>query len=306
MSNPTSPPVLLDHYAHGLCSALKAAQLDWWMYDVDFGVLYNLHHGPGSAQTVRYLKETCLKSYDISLTVGWVMRGNTGQNGFIAQNWTTYWPDANVIHATPLASKTEAMVNFVDLFVPTSYRLGTSTHYFTNGGAAYPGECSAGVDSQVMEYGHWSTSAGNNIPFAKLVPGMGLSSVAATQCPASFRAGIELQSCMPSRQCKMQSGWTAAGNNSNAQAALYAAVSAGQMTVIYDNWAQQTLFVGATNSECAGCVNYVDSMTARDWDFRLRHLKWRGVRGFFTDAVESDYQVFAHSINLPFRTRTLT
>jgi sialidase-1 len=283
MQTPNNPPVLLDHYAHGLCSALKAAKLDWWMYDVDSdnNRKRTTADGPGSAQVVRYLKETCKSKYGISLTLGWVLRGNTGQSSYIAQNWTTYWPDNS-------QGAYDAMVNFVDLFLPMTYQLDTTAHYLSNGGAAYPGECSTGVDEQLMEYGHWSSA--NHIPFSKLVPGIGLTSVAATQCPANFRPGIELQYCMPSMQCKMQPGWTAAGNNSNAQAVLYAAVLAGHMTVIYDNWAQQSLFVGATNANCVGCVNYVDSMTARDFDFRLRHLQWRGARGFFTDAVESDYE----------------
>ena len=36
-------------------------------------------------------------------------------------------------------------------------------------------------------------------------------------------------------------------------------------------------------------INFVASSTAREYDFRLRHLKMRGVRGFFTFTIEDDY-----------------
>ena len=286
---------LMELHAHSLCAAMKAAGLDTWLYHVDLPTA-DLDRAPadgaGTAQAVRFVVQTCARpEYSISLNVGWVLHGDTGQDSYVAQNWTTWWPsdasaDAGKSQASSggLASRTDAMVDFIDFFLPMTYKLDGSAPFFANGGAAYPGECSAGLDSQLMEWGHWS--GGSGIPFSKLLPGISTSSTAAVDCPTSFRPDVELQPCMPRHECGRRLGWTAGGGT---QAALNSAVAAGNMSVIYDNWAQQTYLAGKTNPGCTGCVSWVDSATAQDFDFRLRHLKWRGVRGFFTDAVENDY-----------------
>ena len=44
--------------------------------------------GPGTAQALRFLNDTCARIYGVKLTIGWVLRGNTGQKSYIFQNWT--------------------------------------------------------------------------------------------------------------------------------------------------------------------------------------------------------------------------
>jgi hypothetical protein len=58
-----------------------------------------------------------------------------------------------------------------------------------------------------------------------------------------------------------QQAWTAALGDNNAstndQAGIYRAVVAGNMSMLYDHWAQQSYFAGATNPDCPTCVNWV-------------------------------------------------
>eukprot|EP01052_Picozoa_sp_SAG31_P079281 SAG31_NODE_38911_length_292_cov_1.015544_1_plen_85_part_01 len=83
---------------------------------------------------------------------------------------------------------------------------------------------------------------------------------------------------MSSSACMLKKRWIP-GGQLNGQAQLYTAVKNGSMAIQYDTWAQQSYFVGATNTSCVGCPNFVSFGTAQDFDFRMRHLKMRGVRG---------------------------
>ena len=57
----------------------------------------------------------------------------------------------------------------------------------------------------------------------------------------------------------------------------HAALQNGSASVLYDKWAAQSYFVRTPNASCLHCPNFVPIGTARDYDFRLRHLHMRGV-----------------------------
>ena len=92
---------------------------------------------------------------------------------------------------------------------------------------------------------------------------------------------------MPTTHCTIKERWTPRLNNG--QLRLYEALENGSATVLYDKWAQQSYFVRASNAHCSSCPNFLPIGTAQDYDFRLRHLKMRGVRGLLNLALEDDY-----------------
>ena len=284
--------ITMKQHAHSLCTALSMAQMDWWIIDttvleIDHSMLS--WYALGLAQGLRAIKQTCASNYGIVLTLGLVIDADTGalRDSIISQNVRTVWEAGHTV-----VTKLENVVDIVDYFLasgspPTSQSEATR-HYCTNNGAAYGGECSPGRDEVVMEWTHWSIFV--HIPPAKLIMGLPMSHTAVTSCPSTYRVGQELQQCMPTDACVHTNGWIGGdANPTTGQAAILDAVAAGNMTLIYDTWSQQSYFAGATNIECGGCVNWIDIGVAQSFDFALRALIWRGVAGAVSNCVDYDY-----------------
>jgi hypothetical protein len=289
--------MLMIKYARSLCGALHAARLQWYILDGSGYAKEDLarpsYTGLGTAQMLHYLRQTCK-----NMTVGWSMRGGTGQASYIFQNFSTYSVDS----AGRSVQSRVPMTAFVDYFLPRTWGNPPAPSYFSNNGAMYSGECSQGLDERIMEWTQWSRYG--HIPLAKLLAGIGSEHTAYHSCPPSFLPGKELQPCMPSAACNLMadpisdpaiqrsaiSGWLSADR----QGDVYDAVQTGHMGHFYDVWSQQSYFLGRTSGDClyegtAGCLNFVDSDTAQSFDFRLRHLHLRGVSGYFTQCADLDF-----------------
>eukprot|EP01044_Picomonas_judraskeda_P007624 COSAG03_NODE_829_length_5707_cov_19.504101_3_plen_999_part_00 len=149
-------------FAKSLCAMLQRAGLDSWLFDVD---LQSRSNGPGTAQALRFLLDTCARSFGVQLKIGWVIRGSTGEHSYIHQNWTLISSNG---------SRPESMVTFLELFLSVADNT-TVGHYFSaENETPFPGECSEGYDATLMEFGHW---ARDFIPFQKLVIGTAICKI---------------------------------------------------------------------------------------------------------------------------------
>jgi sialidase-1 len=285
---------LMAQYAHSLCSALQRARLDWWIFDASATLMDPdtlQWFGPGAAQMLRYSKGVCARNYNTTLKLGWVTASSdTGHpvDTIIFQNWTTYSEQLAGHYSAHLGSMVSSIVDYV---IVGQDHLGTSAAeqscktYFSSATGSFPGECSPGRDEKLMEWTRWSRSA---IPRSKLIMGLPTRRTAVHSCPSSFRVGVELEQCMPNLGCSFSDGWMAGDSNSESgQFQLSAAASAGNMSVVYDVWSQQSYFVGTTSQGAP--LNWIDSSMAKDYDFALRHLAWRGIAGFVAQCVDFDY-----------------
>jgi sialidase-1 len=286
---------MMRSWSYSLCSALQRARLTWWLFDasaLDVDLATASWLGPGTAQSLRFFKQTCQSSYNVSVRLGWVMPGDTGRHSFIFTRWDT-WSVESFVSVGHFDAN---MVSFVDYFLPTIGQHMPRTHYFTNNGAAYPGECSAGRDEKIMSWSHWAGVVNTNgeltdhgygmIPASQLVVGLPTVHTAVYGCPA----GHAVDSCLPNQQCSFDDSWVAGGlNKANGHEALLHAVVADKMNVSYDTWSQQQYFGSSDVSDCPSCVNWIDAGGPRDYDFALRHAAWRGLGGIVSLCVDSDY-----------------
>jgi hypothetical protein len=179
------------------------------------------------------------------------------------------------------------VVDLADWLLPRTWRDPLRAKYFSFSAAAHPGECSPSRDQAVME---WTANAQDQyrIPASKLLVGIG-SKHTSYSCDGA--SPTEVQPCDPVPAGCIDSSWTPSRGDGvgSAQQEIYDQVAGGKMKMRYDLWAQQSYFV--SDQTCHECPTYVDSNTAQAFDFQLRQLKWRGVRGYFTQCVEDDYTV---------------
>ena len=75
----------------------------------------------------------------------------------------------------------------------------------------------------------------------------------------------------------------------NPQQELFREVERGTMSYSYDVWAQQALFTDTMAVKSGHVLRWVDSGTAQEYNFKLKHAAWRGVAGRVSFCAESDY-----------------
>ena len=274
-------------YSESLCQSVSQAALTEWILDGEAvyakeGVLLDEHTGPGTAQALRYIKSTCAIEHNLALTIGWTLHGDSGMQTYLFQNYTTF-----------VGSRaTSRVVDLADWLLPRTYGDPLRGKYFSFSSSAHPGECSPSRDQALME---WVANAREQyqIPASKLLIGIG-SKHTSYRCDAS---PMQVEPCDTVPADCMASDWTPSQGDragGSSQEEIYDQVAAGDMTMRYDTWAQQSYF--ASNQTGKEGLTYVDSNTAQAFDFQLRQLKWRGVRGYFTQCVEDDYTVTSSGV----------
>lgn len=281
-SSRTSCGQVMQAYSHSLCQALDRAQLQWWIFDGE--AVYDEHGDArsaarGTAQALRYIRATCAIEFGRSVSFGWTVHGQTGMDSYLFTNVSTWvgW------------STTVRVVDLVDYILPRTYGNPLQSHYFSNSRAAHAGECSPGRDEVLME---WISDGPEQyrIPRQKLLMGIG-NTHTSYRCDRDLSVTVQPCDAVPSVGCKLSPHWRPSrgdGAAGGTQAEIYRQISSGNMSVRHDRWSQQSYFA-RSNLECVDCLGYVDSNTAQAWDFQLRQLKWRGVRGYFTACVEDDF-----------------
>ena len=75
----------------------------------------------------------------------------------------------------------------------------------------------------------------------------------------------------------------------NPQQELFREVERGTMSYSYDVWAQQALFTDTMAVKSGHVLRWVDSGTAQEYNFKLKHAAWRGVAGRVSFCAESDF-----------------
>ena len=296
---PPDPSQLVQRYADGLCHSLQSTGRDWWLINATFGgeepepgsPASQLYFEMGFAQTIRLLKQTCVLRYGLNLTLGVMLAADSGHSDFIFQNYTTYFPTAGPGATGDITSATAPLVSFVDFFVVRGKATDIDRQTFTYSTAPVPSECSRGDDTVLREL--TGLDRLHTIPAGKVIMGTTTVTNAAFDCPPSYPVD-QLAPCFPSDQCSVWSGWTAGDLDGNKAAILYGNVANGTVEYRYDNWAQTAYFHSSlSENNCDGVISncFIELPTAQSYEFRLRHLRWRGARGLFTACADADFAV---------------
>ena len=278
---------VMKSYSESLCQALSQAALTEWILDGENvyakeGVLLDEHIGPGTAQALRYIKSTCAIEHNLAVTIGWTLHGDSGMQTYLFQNYTTF-----------VGSRaTSRVVDLADWLLPRTWGDPLRGKYFSFSASAHPGECSPSRDQALME---WVADAREQyqIPASKLLIGVG-STHTSYRCGAS---PMKIEPCDTVPADCVYSDWAPSRGDrapGSQQEEIYDQVAAGKMKVRHGLWAQQSYFV--SNQTGDEGLTYVDSNTAQAFDFQLRQLKWRGVRGYFTQCVEDDYTITSSGV----------
>lgn len=283
-----TPPPLLERYSQQLCQQLSETKGSYWFFDADIpmDITRQPDTGVGIAQVLRFVKEQCAAHNPlVPLKIVWSPRRSIGYDSYITQAYPTRGLHGDHVEPSPVTELADLIVVRTD-----DDSLAVGIQSFTFSSAPYSGECfvTPGTDNALDE---WVKLAWKrNVPAAKLLVGDTPISLAIGDCAADMGPDV-IEPCMLADRCqtfKFRPG----DDGGNPQQRLYDAVETGSMAYSYDVWAQQALFTGhmsMASEDGQHVVQYVDTGSAQEFDFKLRHAAWRGVGGRVSFCAESDY-----------------